>query len=398
MEFLRWIFESIPRSAHGSSFLEFIVDQGPLIAALATLFFILAEVVIRQWRRGRHLSKKVDKFLELFSAFVLMFGVVMATGFGLYAVSANSVRKPQEVVWRELVDRKLHKCLTNFKALAKNKQDEIKQRLEKIYESSELHCLANAVQKSSGSEPMVQTNATAASRFRVDIKLADVFLQIPDVSDILGIAFSIDGTRFLGYGYSLPKDAKRYSDAKASEYLIRNRCATSGKPNGPCAEANTASPQILTWVLDPLDVATKPDEKISSVLNRVAPEDNREAFFKTHIKDIALGKLAKSPPVLIRFQKFSISNYGGTIGRLNATYVFFSSLPELRDKTIAESETISGRLQDLRASGDPGLRIFVWLYIPSSEDDARAATWENIFTMVKSETRVDPEIAKLAEE
>jgi hypothetical protein len=393
MEFLQAIFEHLPHPTSHSWF-GFVVERGPLIAAIGVLLLFPAEMVLRRWSRHWNLSEQAKRRLELFGTSVLMFTLLVAVTFGLYSTSVNSIPKPQEIIWKEQIASTLHRCVDNVQKLPYEKHQEIDRRLAKKYESAALHCLAYGIQNSDAAELLLHPNAPAAEQFRVHMRLADTLLSIKDVPRILSNAFSIDSQRFLGYGYSLPEHASRYSDAMTREYLIRNRCAMAGKPNGPCADAR-ASKQLFTWILTPSDVAVDPDEKIASLLRRIPPKENVDAFAK-YSADFDKGRLTKSLPPLIRFSKFSENDYLGTIGRPSATNVFFSSLAEMWNKSIADAELTSGRIANASSAGESSERIFIWVYFPAGGDDARAATWENVFTMLKYEIKVDPEIASLA--
>jgi hypothetical protein len=69
------IFESMPHASGFSAFVEFIVERGPFVAAVASIIFILIDVVVMRWRRGRNVPEKTNHILELLSSFGLMFGL-----------------------------------------------------------------------------------------------------------------------------------------------------------------------------------------------------------------------------------------------------------------------------------------------------------------------------------
>jgi hypothetical protein len=386
------IFESMPHASGFSAFLDFIIERGPFVAGVASIIFILMDVVIMRWRRGRPVPEKANHVLELLSSFGLMLGIVLVTLFGLYSLHNKWMPKPPEIAWQEKIADTLQRCLTRLDALPFEARERLEQRLLDRYESPKFHCLAFALQNAGSADLSLRSDASAAERYRAEMRLADRLLEIPKVSDILGRAFSISKENFLGYGYSLPSDN---SEPRAREYLVKNQCSMSSKPGGPCALANSASTQVFTWIFSPGVV--RATETIGAILSRNQPEENREAFTDL-LKQIDEGRLAKSPPLLIRFSKFPITGYFGTIGRPDSTYVFFSNLDEMWTRSIAASETISGREPDTSAGGTQGVRIFVWVYYPTSADDAQAATWKNIFKLLKSTVRVDPDIARLARE
>lgn len=390
MELGQSIFESMHPTGV-SAVLDFIIERGPFIAAVASIIFILVDVVAMRWRRGRPVPEKTNRVLELVNSFGLMFGIVLVTLFGLYALQSKWMPKPQEIVWQEKIADTLQKCLTRLDALPFEKRQQLEQRLLKAYESPKLHCLVFALKNVGPADISLRSDASAVERYRAEMRLADRLLEIPKVPDILGRAFSVSKENFLGYGYSLPSDN---SEPRAREYLVKNQCSTSSKPGGPCALPNSASLQVFTWILNPGVV--RATETIGTILRNNPPEENREGFADL-LKQIDDGRLDKTPPLLIRFSKFPISYYFGTMGRTDASYVFFSNLGEMWNRSISASETISGREPDTSAGGTQGVRVFVWVYYPTSADDAQAATWKNIFKLLKSVVRVDPDIATLAQ-
>jgi hypothetical protein len=392
VEFLRSIFESLPQPAN-DSWLNFLVERGALIAAIGVLLLYPAEIALRRWSSHWRLSDVQKRRLELFGTFVLMFTLLLVVGLGLYSESVKSIPKPQEIIWKEQVSSVLHNCMGYLQKIPYEKHQEIDRRLGGRYESSALQCLAHAVQVSYAAEPQLHQNAPGAEQFRAHVRLADVLLSIKDVPQILSNSFSIDAQQFLGYGYSLPERATRYSDAATREYLIRNRCATTGKAAGPCAQAKP-SKQLFTWVLVPSDIAADPNEKISSLLKRMPPQAN-EDLFKRFSANFDKDRATTSLPPLIRFSKFSENDYMGTVGRSSATYVFFSSLADMWDRNIPEAELVSGRIANALSAGDDHERIFIWAYFPAGSDDARVATWENVFAILKREIKVDPDIAAM---
>src|SRR5262249_52292049 len=136
------------------------------------------------------------------------------------------------------------------------------------YETPELHCLAHVMQKVASDHRMATGAALGANNFRAELKFADALLTVPRVAGILQRSFSIS-TEFLGYGYSLPYNSTRYSDATVHEYLIRNRCATWNKDR--CPNPSQIDRQVFTWIFDPAELAKKPNEKIGALIASQQP-------------------------------------------------------------------------------------------------------------------------------
>jgi len=371
-----------------SAFLDFISQRGPFVAAFASMIFVMIDVVAVRWRRTRPVAPKANRLLELLNSFGLMFGIVVATGLGLYSVNTRWMPKTPEVIWQEQITESLERCLARLEALPFERRQRLVEQLRMNFDSLDLQCLAMAIRDARHAEITVPADASVSDHLRVTMLHGLKLLEIPSANKILRAAFGIRRETFLGYGFSLPGDS---SEPRAHEYLVKNQCSTSSRASGPCSQPNSGSREVFTWILSPSDVT--PDETIGNILKRVPPEDSREDFASI-LAAIDSGRLAKSPPLLIRFSKFVISNYAGTIGRADASYVFFSNLAEMWDKSIPASETLSGRLPDPDAQGKPGLRVFIWLYYPSSADDGRLATWQNIFALLKSLKNFDPAISE----
>jgi hypothetical protein len=233
-----------------------------------------------------------------------------------------------------------------------------------------------------------------AEHFRFDTKIADTMMSIPGVSDILKVSFSIDGAQFLGNGYSVPIGAKQYSDAKTHEYLIRNLCVTRNEnENSPCRDDSAENHQFSTWVMRSEEIADNPNIKIGDLLTKVRSGSTNWQILQQHLKDDK--RLRADPPLLIRFAKFPERFYLGTVGRSDATYVFFSNLAEVWDKSFFDAEADSGRIWVENTASDPGLKIFIWIFYPSAKDDAHLATWDYVIGRLES-MKVDAEIAALA--
>jgi hypothetical protein len=393
MELWHWILEHWPKSGEAG---EFFSENAPLLAGVCAIVFTLIEVIGTVWKRRSHKSRG---FFEHVRVFGLMVSILLATSIGLYTIQTKWMRKPAEIVWKEQIERGLHKCKAKLKEPA---LQEVAQTLKAKYETAELHCLAHAMQRVASEHRTATGRSLGANNFRTEIKFADALLAIPEVPTILQQSFSIRSD-FLGYGYSLPIQSIRYSEATIHEYLIRNRCATWSESR--CANPAQIDEQVYTWILGSAELAKKPNEKIGALIASQPPNSRQRAPDATEAKDAFApllkaiqdhNRLKSAPPILIRFAKFPKSNYSGTIGRLDAAYVFFSNLAEVWDKSINEADIASGRVVT-PMSGDESLTFFIWLYFPSGDNDARLASWENVMYFLEHEVKVDNEVARTIE-
>ena len=215
------------------------------------VFTLLKVVAFRRHPTASGHSRR-HGFIGQIRPYVMMFGIFAATLLGLYEIETNWIRMPLEIIWRDQVDRTPQTCLAKLAALPAAKRDEIQQRLLKNYESLRLQCLAYAVQSAHANERMISPDAPAADFFRVDMRRANALLTVPHVSDILSEAFSIESTRYLGYGYSLPVNNDPVFDAvihdildqkslRDREHEIKRALASTEQP--PVHEAGRPVPQ-----------------------------------------------------------------------------------------------------------------------------------------------------------
>src|SRR4051812_39328233 len=102
MEIWHGILEHWPKSGEVGGFIS---ENAPLIAGLCAIAFTLIEVIgtFRE-RRGRKHS-----FFGYVRVFGLMISILLATSIGLYTIQTKWMRKPAEIVWKEQVERVLHK-------------------------------------------------------------------------------------------------------------------------------------------------------------------------------------------------------------------------------------------------------------------------------------------------
>ena len=411
MELWHWIPEHWPKTGEIG---EFLSENGPLITGLCAIAFTLIEVIGTLRKRGSQQPhglpgaqqphglpghQEPHGFFEHVRVFALMIGILLATSIGLYTIQTKWMRKPAEIVWKEQIEHRLDKCIAKLKEPA---LQQLAQRLEAKYETPELHCLAHAMQRVAGEHRKATGSSLGANSFRMEMKFADALLAVPPVAGILQRSFSISN-EFLGYGYSLPNQSTRYSDATVHEYLIRNRCATWSQ--GRCPKPEQIDRQVYSWVLNSVELAKKPNEKIGTLIASQPPTARDNAPGSTEAKDSFApllkgirehSRLKSAPPILIRFAKFPKSNYAGTIGRRDAAYVFFSNLAEVWDKSINEADIASGRVVT-PMSGDESLTFFMWLYFPTGDNDARLASWENVMYFLEHDVQVDSEIARISD-
>jgi hypothetical protein len=183
------------------------------------------------------------------------------------------------------------------------------------------------------------------------------------LNDRLGIR-----EKFLGSGRSEPVGQTNYTAASVPEYLVPN--------------LSDKSPNV--WVWEPEQVQDqKPimEQNLLEVLHTFPPANtavNHQDFehnwswLKDHLQP-------NDPrPILVRFALIPQTiPYSGCLGRPEATRVFMSNLGELAPKTVHDAAQSTGYVVPEK-SDDPGLRLFIWVYAPTEEDQAVSATWGNV--------------------
>lgn len=200
-----------------------------------------------------------------------------------------------------------------------------------------------------------------------DVIAGQVMLANDSIRDILRTRLGVSGG-FIGAGFSEPGGQTDITRARTSEYLVPN--------------LSNSSAHIWRWQLAPGElVDDKPiaESTLRNVLLRVPPDNHQdfEANWKKWVKD-HLGANDPRPP-LVRFVPIDVqkSTPSNCLGRPGATRVFMNRLSEDIDKKVADAAMDSGYV--LSANSDqPSVKLFVWVYAPTSNAEVTPATWNNV--------------------
>ncbi|MGE0743149.1 MAG: hypothetical protein AB7O98_17575 [Hyphomonadaceae bacterium] len=387
--------------------LDVLSQQGVFIGAGASLLFFMLEIFFDLGR-----TEKRGFFENLKSAFLLL-GAAATMVFAFFSLHSQYERKTFAArAASEIVPFYQH-CVAEVMALPDETRAEIvENRLDRANPLAhqrdersvlQFECLALAVQHSTPSPGQ----ATQIGWLAQDASLGERLLTAADdeasIAETLYRVFGVDTNEFLGIGRSLPITGddrlSRYGEATMREYWASNGCVVTNIPGSPC---DTRMQNAWGWRFSSMEqtgnytlrqILADPDPAI----RRLPDEGGDTPEYQALMRRLqAGGDLEEPTPILVRYHVFPESYYVGTLGRPEAREVFFSSLADAIDLPIREAFTRSGAddPMNLRA-GAPDNRAFVWIYVPTSRDDYRLATWRNLFFYLR-DVRVDERIREAA--
>jgi hypothetical protein len=212
-----------------------------------------------------------------------------------------------------------------------------------------------------------------------DLRTAEVLLHQKDARDLLWREYGIDGSDYLGTGYSVPltgPTARNYEYALQREYFVPNLCAEAIDPAiCPRKDAN-----IWTWRLTAAQVSRWLDMPIAKFLHAHHPASDAAGFGKRTALN-APAVQGPLPNLLIRFGNLPLANYRGTFGRPGAVRVFFADYDLVRTKTLRGAVIATGAAT-LLDNSNPAKTFFIWIYAPDARSPATVASWNALFTIL----------------
>jgi hypothetical protein len=171
--------------------------------------------------------------------------------------------------------------------------------------------------------------------------------------------------KFLGTGRSEPVGGKDYKDASVRDYMVPN--------------LSERSPNV--WVWQPENLSLIRDQKLLDVLHTVSQTNTTpEHPDFTHSWDRLKDRLQPNAtrPLLVRFALISAqTHYSRCLGRKKATRVHMNNLSDLAERTVGDAAWSTGWTVPEKLD-DPGQKLYIWVYAPTEEDQAVAATWGNV--------------------
>lgn len=212
-----------------------------------------------------------------------------------------------------------------------------------------------------------------------NFKAGDIILT--NTKDILYNDFGIIEQCYLGTGITVPKSTTSGTGGLL-EYWTPN--------------LNENQEAVWTWKFSPAfaQSGTKVREAISENKPTNESDNNKQFKFKDCIDETSekykncnfKEKIDdERTPILFRCSQFKATDYKGTVGRPEAKRVFFARLRDVYDITLEKACQRTGRYPALHTD-----TYFVWIYIPSQEEEAVLATWENLIKNYNKWEQIGP--------
>jgi len=225
-----------------------------------------------------------------------------------------------------------------------------------------------------------------ASQLNNDLKAGDLFLQ-NDAQDeaikkMLGRRLGI-WQRFLGTGFAQPSDHDEYREARVAEYLCVNN---SESDESVISWQLTPKEEYLEWTIEEIIKGERVERTVvngkevisTKQVSPINSKEKRDRLLQTIERRLGL----RDPlPAVVRFQQLSSSS--GSVGRSDAARVFFIHLGSVWRLKLREAAALSGYTLDPTTSK----KFFVWVFLPSHEDEVVPATWGDIIKHLKDKEK-----------
>jgi hypothetical protein len=234
-------------------------------------------------------------------------------------------------------------------------------------------CLSTAFKDRERPAP---ASSDVASDLARDLRTADILLQQKDARDQLWRLYGIDGSAYLGTGYSVPltgMGARNYEFGTQREFFVPNLCAEAVDPV-VCPGRHAG---VWTWHMDAAGLTASLDKPIADVLAANAPVADPAGFATAG----TLPANGNVPPLLIRFGSLAPAYYKGTFGRPGAERVFFADYGQVRGTTLRGAMIATGAA-GLVDNPDPAKTFYVWIYAPESDPQTTVASWKSLFAIL----------------
>ncbi|MGN6516617.1 MAG: hypothetical protein ACTHLR_12360 [Rhizomicrobium sp.] len=372
----RWGALAMDRFA-GTALL-FLSQYGIYAAGIAAVLSYLAEVYSGLRRTGPATTWSNVKMIARLGVTTISVGVALFILVAQYEKKTGVAKAAEDIVFT------YHDCLDATKDIPAAEIGAM--AAERPPHPVELQCLAFAVKKFAPDHAAEQASVALAEDEELGHRLLNDPAKDNPISNTLYDSFGINGDTFLGTGYSVPRakddEEIRYGDARMREYLVPNYCAMS---NPPCARRYDT---IWSWTVEPRHLSDY--DNIESLLETRDANADPQAF-----RDL-WKRQGKSAGWLIRFQMFPRQKYKGTVGRPNATYVFFSELDQALKMSLRDAVRTSGSTSKEIDSASDDKMVFVWVAAPAETNDyTKIATWQNVFLLLKNVDVSDSVKAKM---
>lgn len=224
-------------------------------------------------------------------------------------------------------------------------------------------CLAAVLRDAADSEPG-RAGRSPADELVTDLRAGQIVEHIQKFQSYLK-SISIDsgpGSTFLGTGMSLPHGAKSYDGARLPEFLIPNYADTNKR--------------VYVWSLETDN--SQLEMPLRDALSNTAPIGAKRLNFSAFLKEISPHLSLDSPtPATIRFALITPFNYSGCLGPPGRHAVFASHLGMLLDARL--SVEAAADMTGYKVLPKNNMKLFVFIFIPESANEAVLPTWENVF-------------------
>lgn len=243
--------------------------------------------------------------------------------------------------------------------------------------ANETGCLAKAF--NDHARPADAATPDVTDRLYRDLRTAEVMLHQKEARDLLWREYGIDGSDYLGTGYSVPLTgtfAGQYAYARQREYFVPNLCAEAVDP-AVCPQKDAS---VWTWRLSATDLARWQSRPIAVLLARKMPQGDRASFLR-QTRPGARVVRNNLPDMLIRFGSLPPAFYKGTVGRPGAVRVFFADYAQVKGKTLHDAAMATGAAS-LLDHPDPAKTFFIWIYAPGADSKATVASWNALFSIL----------------
>ena len=134
-----------------------------------------------------------------------------------------------------------------------------------------------------------------------------------------------------------------------------------------------------------LPISFNGDATVEKALNDMDPTDGAKAQFLAARPNFHLAP-KDVPPTLIRFSRFPLGQYSHRMGRPHAQRVFCVRYADALKLSLRQALELSGYQADVLP--DPTEQIFIWVYQPTSPDEAIPATWGNVRSRIGELLRI----------
>lgn len=359
--------------------LPFLSQYGIYAAGIAAVISYMAEVYSGLRRTGPATTWGNIKMIARLTVTTISVGVALFILVAQYEKKTIVAKAAEDIIFT------YHDCLDATATIPKP---------EIAAMSSEwpphpvtLQCLAYAVRKFAPDHAAESSSVALAEDEGLGYRLLSDPAKANSVSKTLYDSFGINDETFLGTGYSVPRskgdDEIRYGDARMREYLVPNYCSAYFPP---CQNRHDT---IWSWTIEPRRLSDY--DHVRDFLEKRDANSDPQAF-----RDF-WHRQGKNGVWLIRFQMFPKKYYKGTVGRPNATYVFFSELDQALDLSMREAVRTSGSTMKEIDSASDDKMVFVWVAAPAETGDyTKIATWQNVFLLLKNINVSDSVEAKMA--